>query len=131
MALSEDEQRLLEQMEKALAADDPKLDHTLRGERTPRVLRRKRAALAGVGFLVGACLLIGGVAINGGIYWWLSVLGFILMVVGTVSALSAYEPATGGTTTPRPRPASSRSNSGDAFMTKMEERWRRRQGEDH
>ena len=31
MALSEEEQRLLEQMEAALAAEDPKLVNTLRG----------------------------------------------------------------------------------------------------
>ena len=46
MALSDEEQRLLEQMEAALAAEDPKLVNTLRGTGARRVHRR-RAALAG------------------------------------------------------------------------------------
>ena len=49
MALSEEEQRLLDQMEAALTAEDPKLVHALRGTGTRRVHRR-RAAIAGVGF---------------------------------------------------------------------------------
>lgn len=137
MALSEEEQRLLEQMEKALTADDPKLAHTMRGDRTPRVLRRRKAALAGAAFVAGAVGLIAGVAINGGAYWFISVLGFIAMVAGAVLALSAYEPVTGrrnggggggGGGTHR-RDGGGQPGGGEAFMTKMEERWRRRQGE--
>lgn len=123
MALSEEEQRLLEQMEKALTADDPKLAHAMRGDRTSRVLRRKKAGLSGVAFLAGAVLLVAGVAIDGGAFWFVSVFGFVLMVIGTVSALSAYEPVTDNATS-RSAP---RKDEGDAFMTKMEERWRRRQ----
>ena len=52
MALSDEEQRLLEQMEAALAAEDPKLVNALRGTSVRRVHRR-RAALAGVGFFAG------------------------------------------------------------------------------
>lgn len=43
MALSRHEQRLLEQLEAALAADDPKLANTLRGSRS-RSLHRRQAA---------------------------------------------------------------------------------------
>ena len=59
MALSEEEQRLLEQMEAALAAEDPKLVNTLRGTGV-RKLHRRRAAVAGVGFFVGLALLVVG-----------------------------------------------------------------------
>ena len=134
MALSEEEQRLLEQMEKALTADDPKLAHTMRGDHTPRVLRRKQAVLAGFGFLAGVLLLIGGVAINGGAFWFISVIGFILMLAGTVFGLRAYQPMTASekpTTPSRSRVRQSGGSGSDAFMNKMEERWRRRQGEDH
>ena len=58
MALSDDEQRLLDQMEAALAAEDPKLANTLRG--TNRRWHRRRAFFAGVGFLVGLTCLVGG-----------------------------------------------------------------------
>ncbi len=133
MALSEEEQRLLEQMEKALTADDPKLAHTMRGDHTPRVLRRKQAVLAGFGFLAGVLLLIGGVAINGGAFWFISVIGFILMLAGTVFGLRAYQPVSESeqpTPPSRSRVGQGGGSGSDAFMSKMEERWRRRQGED-
>jgi hypothetical protein len=60
MALSDEEQRLLEQMEAALAAEDPKLVNTLRGTGARRVHRR-RAALAGVAFLIGLAVVIVGI----------------------------------------------------------------------
>ena len=45
MPLSEEELRLLEQMERALVADDPKLASTMRGT-TLRASARRRALLA-------------------------------------------------------------------------------------
>ena len=65
MALSDEEQRLLEQMEAALAAEDPKLVNALRGTSVRRVHRR-RAALAGVGFFAGLGLLI-AMEVKGGV----------------------------------------------------------------
>ena len=85
MALSEHEQRLLEQLEAALAADDPKLAHTLRGSRA-RSLHRRRAALAGVGFVVGLAALVVGMQFT----WVISVLGFVIMLASTVLAISAW-----------------------------------------
>ena len=52
MPLSEEELRLLEQMERALVAEDPKLASTLRGTAIRRAARR-RAIVAGVVFVVG------------------------------------------------------------------------------
>ncbi len=86
MALSDEEQRLLEQMEAALAAEDPKLVNALRGTSTRRVHRR-RAALAGVGFFVGLGLLIAGISINP----FLSVLGFVIMVAAAVTAIYSWQ----------------------------------------
>ncbi|OYN93085.1 DUF3040 domain-containing protein [Enemella evansiae] len=123
MALSDEEQKLLEQMEAALAAEDPKLAHAMRGTRTPRTLRRKRAALSGVAFLIGCGMLVAGMRLH----WLVSVLGFVVMLASTIIAISAYrrqEQSTakkgGGT----PTKAQSVDSS---FMDKMEERWRRRQ----
>ncbi|MEA4943020.1 MAG: DUF3040 domain-containing protein [Propionicimonas sp.] len=122
MALSEDEQRLLEQMEAALAAEDPKLANALRGTSTRRVHRR-RAALAGLAFLIGVLALIGGMEINP----LVSIAGFVIMLVATVVAVSSWQyvgrdpdgqPANPGKPGGRPE---------RDFMDRMEERWRHNQ----
>lgn len=85
MALSENEQRLLEQLEAALAADDPKLADTLRGTRT-HTMNRRRAALAGLGFVLGIAALVAGMEFG----WPLSILGFLVMLASVVVGLSAW-----------------------------------------
>ena len=86
VALSDEEQRLLEQMEAALAAEDPKLVNALRGTGARRVHRR-RAALAGVGFFAGLGLLIAGISVTP----VLSVLGFMIMVAAAVTAIYSWQ----------------------------------------
>ena len=149
MPLSEEEIRLLEQMERALVQEDPKLASTLRGT-TLRQSARRRAILAGIVFAVGVAVLIAGA------YFTLTILGiagFVIMLGSATMALTslrgstapsesarpgAESAGTGGFTvieggrskrrTPRLRghhsPASSTS-----FMERMEERWRRRRDE--
>lgn len=121
MALSEDEQRLLSQLEEALAAEDPKLASTLRGTTTRR-LHRRRAALAGVGFLIGIGCLIGGMQLNPA----LSIVGFVIMLAATVVAIASWRHVG---ETAAAHPSSHSPQSEKAFMDKMEERWRRRQDE--
>jgi hypothetical protein len=58
--LSEHEQRLLEQMERALHAEDPKFASALQGDKLRRRLRR-RLILAVVGVLAGGALIGYGV----------------------------------------------------------------------
>lgn len=134
MALSNEEQRLLEQMEAALAAEDPKLVNTLRGSGVRRVHRR-RATLAGIGFFLGLTLLVLGIQSI-----VLSVLGFVIMVAAAVTAIYAWQHVGGG---PDPVPGrgrkggrngSSKATSNlrpndQGFMDKMEERWKRRRDE--
>lgn len=129
MALSEEEQRLLEQMEAALAAEDPKLVNALRGTGTRRVHRR-RAAIAGIGFFVGLALLIAGIST----YIFLSVIGFVIMVAAAVTAIYSWQHVGSGTDpsrlADRPKaPQTSGSDDSQGFMDKMEERWRRRRDE--
>jgi Protein of unknown function (DUF3040) len=121
MALSAEEQRLLAQMEAALAAEDPKLANALRGTTTRR-LHRRRATIAGVGFLIGIACLIGGREVSPA----LSVVGFVLMLVASVVAVTSWRHV-GEATSSRPSARSPQSDK--AFMDKMEERWRRRQDE--
>ena len=75
MPLSEYEQRVLEQMERQLTSDDPRLANTLqsRGGR-PRGIGRW--VLVGVGFVGGLLLLVAGAAMS---QLWLGVIGFLLM----------------------------------------------------
>ena len=121
MALSKDEQALLDQMEAALAQEDPKLANAMRGT-TSRRVHRRRAALAGVAFVVGVACLIAGM----NIHWTISVLGFVIMLAATVVAISAWErvaPDDSGAPTSR----SPKAPSGPDMMNKLEDRWRRRQ----
>ncbi len=121
MALSAEEQRLLNQMEAALAAEDPKLANALRGTTTRR-LHRRRAAIAGVGFLIGIGCLIGGMEVSPA----LSVVGFVIMLIASVIAVTSWRHV-GEVSSSRPTARSPQSEK--AFMDKMEERWRKRQDE--
>ncbi|MBI4900562.1 MAG: DUF3040 domain-containing protein [Actinobacteria bacterium] len=112
MALSEKEQALLAQMEAALSAEDPKLASTLRG-RTPNAVHRRRAALAAIGFIAGVAILIIGMSLT----WVMSVIGFVVMLVSTVSALTWWSRANSSR---KPR-----SGDGQDFLHRIEEQWRR------
>ena len=127
MALSEDEQRLLDQMEAALAAEDPKLASTLRGTTTRR-LHRRRAAASGIGFLIGVVCLVGGMEVDPPYLGAaLSIVGFVVMLLATIVALTSWRHVGEGGSG---KSSARASASGEkAFMDKMEERWRRRQDE--
>lgn len=143
MPLSEEELRLLEQMERALVEEDPKLASTLRGTSMQRAARR-RAIVAAVVFVIGLALLTTGVMLQPIV----GVVGFVVMLgAATIGVAALRNPAVlhqpmretrhegfgvvdGGR---RPqskrtrglrRPTSSRSSG--SFMERMEERWRRR-----
>ncbi len=121
MPLSEHEQRLLEQMEKALYAEDPKFATSLKSTPGARAARG-RAALGVLAVLAGMGLLVAGVATT---IIAFGVLGFVVMLVGSVTIYSSFqvrteeEAAPTGSAAPRP-PKSS------GFMDRMEDRWRRR-----
>jgi len=57
--LSEEEQRLLEQMEEALAAEDPKFVSALRGA-SARSRHKRLTILAVCGFVIGIAVLMTG-----------------------------------------------------------------------
>lgn len=115
MALSEKEQRLLEQLEAALAAEDPKLANTLRGTGS-RKLHRRRAALAGLGFLLGIAALVAGMEFG----WIVSIIGFVVMLASTVVALSSWRHVEGDGSGPA---------SGPRHGVFTDERWRRGNGD--
>ncbi len=86
MPLSEEELRLLEQMEQALAQEDPKFVSTLRGSSLERVARMRSIAAAVV-FVVGIGMLMGGAVAQ---QIWLGVLGFVVMVGSATVGLAAW-----------------------------------------
>jgi hypothetical protein len=132
--LSDHEQRMLDQIEKALYAEDPKFANSVRA-RDPRVHYRRRMIQAGIGFLIGVGLLLAGVVTK---YIWMGVAGFLVMLTCSMWALTSWRhmngtfstrgPATAAAAPPRRR--GSRAASGQGFMERLEERWRRRQETD-
>lgn len=123
MALSEQEQRLLEQMEAALAAEDPKLASTLRGTRAHR-LHRRRAALAGIGFLVGTAALVAGMELN----VIVSIVGFVVMLASAILALASWQQITFDAAAGTPQMPKSPTHD-NPFMDRLDERRRRHQDE--
>jgi hypothetical protein len=138
--LSEHEQRLLEQMERALYAEDPKFASSLRGK-DPRSNFRRRVLLASVGFVVGVVLLMTGLVTQ---VVLVSVLGFVLMLASAFFAVTSYRAVTAaaqlGVVDPsgvRRPPQSAgagssrrqRQQASGGFMARMEERWNRRRDE--
>jgi hypothetical protein len=84
--LSEHEQRVLEQIERALYADDPKFAATVRGI-DPRTLHRRRYLRATLGAIVGVVLLPVGIAVQ---QLELSVAGFVLMLLAFLYGASTW-----------------------------------------
>ena len=130
MPLSEYEQRVLEQMERQLTSDDPRLANTLtqRGHRP-----FGRYVIAGVGASVGLLLLVLGAANS---LPWLGVIGFVVMFAAVAYAFAAPHRSAGHRSGPRGvvqsdgqvKPATS-ARQKSSFMSRLEERWERRRGE--
>lgn len=130
MPLSEHEQRLLEQMERALYAEDPKFATALEGAGM-RTHTRRRTGWAIAGFVVGVVLLMTGVMTQ---IIVVSVVGFLLMLAGAVMAVTGWrrspgnDRAAGGTGTARGGRAQ-RQPRRARMMSRIEDRWRRRRDE--
>ncbi|WP_406197733.1 DUF3040 domain-containing protein [Kitasatospora sp. NBC_01560] len=124
MPLSEHEQRLLDQMERALYAEDPKFASALEGTGL-RAHTRRRVYLAIGGFVVGIGLLMGGMVVPDQI--WVSVVGFLVMLGCAVFAVTGWRRGPAGQAS-GPRPAAApRRKAG--MMDRVEQRWQRRRDE--
>ena len=128
MPLSDHEQRMLDQIESALYAEDPKFASSVRGGhlRTPSTRRR----LQGVGmFVLGLAMLVSGVAVKAtmiGGFPALSVLGFVVMFAGVVFAVTGPSVATGREPAGQPPQRHGSRAGGGSFTNRMEDRFRRR-----
>jgi hypothetical protein len=127
--LSEHEQRMLEQMERALYAEDPKFASALEGSGL-RTYTRRRVYQAVAGFLVGIALLMAGMVAQ---QIWVSVVGFLVMLGCAVLAVTGWRKA------PKPgeQPTGPTGSAGDrrqtrqrrSMMDRIEQRWQRRRDE--
>lgn len=120
MGLSEHEQRMLDEIERALYEDDPKFVSSVNVTR----MRRRRPIVAALGFVLGLVMLVVGVIATQSVMAVgviVSVVGFLVMV-GGVGLFVFGQPGTKtAASSPEdgPRPTSSLSE-------RMEERLRRR-----
>ena len=127
MPLSEHEQRLLEQIERALVDDDPKFASTVRsGDR--RLKARRRLQLGGLAVVVGLAVMVIGAVVSSVL---LGVLGFLVSFAGLALGVFNYRAATGavdgGTgTTPRGAGGRNRRAKRVPLKNRLEERFRRR-----
>lgn len=133
MPLSEHEQRLLDQIERALYAEDPKFASHVRGARLRRPSRRRR--LQGIAlFVLGVALLVLGVILPlkpGGVPV-VSLLGFLVMFFGALITLTAIRhgnQAEEGAEESGPGGGSPARRS--SFSQRMEERFKKRFDEEH
>lgn len=128
MPLSDHEQRMLEQMEHALAAEDPKFASQMQGS-TLASVQRRRWALGGIGVVAGLGLVLVGVNTT----MWVGAVGFAVMVASAVFAATPPRRAAlgvvkaDGTRGPAPKGAARRRGGQKSFMDKLDERWERRQ----
>ena len=133
MPLSDREQRVLEQMERALQAEDPKFASSFRGPRI-RPATRRRLVLGILGVLGGLAVLSTAVVVpqisaHTPLMMAIALLGFAIMLgCAYLAVASLRRPAP--TTTTRQAPAQPQPHHDGGLMHKFEERWSRRRDEE-
>src|SRR5690242_19206418 len=115
--LSEEELRALEQRERALVQEDPKLASTLRGTNLRRAAQR-RAVLAGICFVIGVAILMTGAI---GRITLVGILGFVIMLGSATLGLAALR----GRPTSH-KPAVRGGQQAGSMLDRFGSPWRRR-----
>jgi len=135
--LSEHEQRLLDQIERALYQEDPKFASTVR-QTDLRTHMKRRLVKAALVFAVGFAVLLVGVTREPGLPQALiGIAGFAIMVGALVLAMTAWKRMGQGPVAAAPesdprgpapsrRPARPKPSSGGGLLNRFEERWKRR-----
>ncbi|WP_336650785.1 MULTISPECIES: DUF3040 domain-containing protein [unclassified Leucobacter] len=121
MALSEHEQRLLDEMERSFYQSEADVLQTVPGAR--RRLNYRSLVLGIVVVLVGLGVLVGGVAAQ---QLWLGLIGFAAMLGGVMLmfARGSSADANDGASLGKPGDASgARASSRESFSERMERRW--------
>jgi|JI102314A2RNA_FD_contig_31_902070_length_1555_multi_5_in_0_out_0_3 hypothetical protein len=138
MALSEREQQLLDEMEQALYAEDPRFATQM--QTVVRRTTHRHHLIGGVGVLAGLGLVLLGV----NTVWIFGALGFVVMVaalayafapprkqpvqLGSVRADGSVRATSAKARRARRAGKVATSPSSGTFMQRLEERWERRRG---
>ena len=126
MPLSDEEARLLHQLEQSLAAEDPDFASTLRGSKF-MAHNRRVAILAVLGFIGGLVLLFAG-AVSA--MTWLGVVGFVTMLATAYLFMNAWKRGIGRSSEEPARSSGKSAKPTGTFVDRMEERWQRRRDGD-
>jgi hypothetical protein len=129
--LSEHEQRLLDQIERALYAEDPKFASTVRSTDL-RTHMKRRMRRAGALLLIGFVMMLFGIA-----QLAIGIFGFVMMLLGLAMALSAYKRLGGGGSSSTLRVVDGgaerktgtgrkRTKKSGTTRSRLEERWQKR-----
>lgn len=125
MPLSEHEQRMLDEIESALYAEDPKFVSSVSKQRVgrPGARRQWQAALL---FIVGLALLVGGLMVDVqiGELKILSLVGFFVMFAGGL--LLVLSPRGGSASAGSAKRGSKKSTGKGSLSSRMEDRFNRR-----
>ena len=127
MALSEHEEALLQQMEEALYAEDPRFASRIEKTKS-RGLGRGRVVVGVVAGVAGLALVVFS-AMSSNI--WLGAGGFAIMVAGIVYAITPSRTklaavGSDGTTKPRAGKVKASTPRAGTFMERLEDRWEKR-----
>lgn len=131
MPLSDHEQKMLEQMEQALAAEDPKFASQMQS-RGLGALQRRRWVVGVIGVLAGLGLVLVGVNTT----MWVGAAGFAIMVAAAVYAATPPRKAKlgvvgdGGGVDQRSGKGGGKSGGrrkGTSIIDRLDERWERRE----
>ncbi|WP_043446983.1 DUF3040 domain-containing protein [Arthrobacter sp. L77] len=117
MALSEHEQRLLDQLEQQLHADDPKFAHSMASDSRKSMSTRR--------LVIGSLITIAGILVLlAGIVWqniFIGVAGFLIMGAGVYFATTKSKQVDTGQPIGKPSKATTGGKSG--FMSSLEDKW--------
>jgi hypothetical protein len=129
VALSEHEEALLQQMEEALYAEDPRFASRIQKTES-RHMGRGRIIIGVVAGLTGLALVILSAMSS---FIWLGAIGFAVMVAGIAYAVSPARKALhavpdegGAAASPRGHGKGRQAASHGGFMERLEERWEKR-----
>ncbi len=122
MPLSEHEQRLLDQIEQALYAEDPKFASAVRSRARGRTRRWVLVSIVGV--VLGLGIVLVGLAAK---LIFLGVIGFVLIVAACAYAAAGLSRRAAGSGTPDSgRAGGARPQRKQGVRSRMEDRIRRR-----
>ena len=126
MPLSDHEQKMLDQLEQALAAEDPKFASQMQGSGLA-ALQRRRWVVGVIGVLAGLGLVLVGINTT----MWVGAVGFAVMVAAAAYAVTPPRKAklgvVGDAGEVQPSKGGRGKRKGGSLIDRLDERWERRE----